>query len=66
MDLTPPGGSSTVEQIVAYEQSRGASDWTGPQGNADAWLLVQSWWNRGIYASMDLMSTLYAEQGRIG
>jgi hypothetical protein len=66
MFLPPPNSGSTVGDIVAYEQERGAADWTGPQGNADAWLLVQDWWNRGAYAAMTTLSDLYTQAGRIG
>lgn len=66
MDLQPPASTDTVAQIVAYEQSRGASDWTGQQGSNDAWLLVQDWWNRGSYNFMLLCSDYNAALARIG
>jgi hypothetical protein len=66
-ELDGDGGEQlTPAQIVQLEERRGSLDWTGPQGNNDAWGLVTDFWNHD--AINYLNGAAYATEllGRIG
>lgn len=61
---TPP--ALTPAQIIALEQARGANDWTGPSGFADALQLHNDLWNVDVYGYLANAYNIGYELGRIG
>jgi hypothetical protein len=62
----PPSAASTPAEIVQYEQDRGSDDWTGPQGNTDAWQLHADFWNQDARNIISYGSAIAADLGKIG
>jgi len=62
----PPSAAADPAQIKAYEQTRGSDDWTGAQGQSDAWQMHTDFWNTSIYSLMGGFETVSTELGKLG